>query len=55
VAPGKELVDSFHEEHERDVEGEVQEGPDLLADGAEVLELDVIEVELIDEVLRVRC
>jgi hypothetical protein len=34
------------------VEGEVKKGPNLLANCAKVLELDVVEIELVYEVLK---
>jgi hypothetical protein len=50
--PDEELRGAFHEEHERQVEGEVEEGPDLLADVAEVDVGEPVEVDHVEEVLR---
>lgn len=48
--PDDELGEALHEEDEGEVEGEVEEGPDLLADGGEVGVVHPIVVDEEDEV-----
>lgn len=43
--PGDALRGAFDGEDEGDVEGEVEKGPDLLADGAEEVFVDPVEVD----------
>jgi hypothetical protein len=54
VPPYNKFVSAFHTQGKGHVEWEVKERPDLLAYVAKMLHFDVIEVELIDEVLKLR-
>lgn len=51
VSPTHELAGSLGEEHESEMEREVQKGPDLLSYRTKMMLWDIVKIEIIDEIL----
>jgi len=53
-SPEDELCCTFYEEDEREMKGEIEEGPETFSEGAKMRAVHPVEVEHVDEVLEYR-